>query len=125
MTLTPLVREPTGKIIPAIQDQQALQKLEEERLGLPKLESPDQLPWNSGQMEAQVEFFHPLGIHHGSSASFFFGKMMTGPDTLRRFDDMQVEHFVSIASKPGGGRRGVPVAKLAEWNFKLIMYFIN
>ena len=32
---------------------------------------------------------------------------------------------MNIAHKPGGGLRGVPVAKLSEWNFKLIVHFIN
>ena len=51
--------------------------------------------------------------------------MMTGTNTLLRIDDKRVEHLVSIARNPGGGGHGAPVAELAKYNFKLMVYFIK
>ena len=33
--------------------------------------------------------------------------------------------FVTVACKPGGGVAGVLVAKLAEWNFKFLVYYFK
>lgn len=50
---------------------------------------------------------------------------MTVPNTLCRLDDKIFDHLVSVACNPGGGGHIVPVTKLDEWYFNLLVYIIK
>ena len=66
-----------------------------------------------------------LGFEVAAAHCFVFQEMMSGPKNLLRLDDKRVEQFMTVTCKPGEGVSGVPLAGLAEWNFKLTVYYVK
>ena len=82
-------------------------------------------------MEPQVNrdpsgsLFIQLGFTMEEAHCFVSDEMMTGTDTICHIYDNIVEHLVNVYRKPGGGGCGMPVSKISEWNFKLLVYLIK
>ena len=51
--------------------------------------------------------------------------MMSKPKNLLGLYNKRVKKLVTVDCKPGGGLAVVPVAELAEWNFKLVVYYVK
>ena len=66
-----------------------------------------------------------LGLEVAATHCFVFQEMMSGTKNILRLDDKHVEQIVTVACKSGGGVASVPVTKLDEWNFKLLVYYVK
>ena len=50
---------------------------------------------------------------------------MSKPKNLLGLYNKRVKKLVTVDCKSGEGLAVVPVAKLAEWNFKLVVYYVK
>ena len=67
-------------------------------------------------------FVH-LGFKVTAANRFVFQDMISGPNNILQLYDKRVEKLVNVTRNPGGGVDDAPVDKLAEWNFKLLVYY--
>ena len=80
---------------------------------------------NAVQADPDWLMFFCLGLEVEAGNSSVFQYMMYGTKNLLRLDDKHVKQLTTVAHKPDRGVAKIPVANLAEWNFKLIVYYVK
>ena len=80
---------------------------------------------NSVHSDPSGLMFFRFGFEVAAEHRFVFHEIMSGTKNLLRLYNKRVEKIVTVARKTGGGVSSVPVAELAECNFKLLVYYFK